>query len=186
MDAFQTNHPWRGRIGGRFFQTSRIVHYLVYFLIAVGIGACGIDSGLLVSNGKLARRWPIWVVGGLGVFGLATGVAMRAMTSQNTPYLWGTMAGLAFTLSCATTCLAFLALFVRIAKRPNSVCDSLRDNAYGIYLIHYVFVSWLQYALLKTQLLAPVKGLVVFLCALALSWSATAALRRIPAVARVI
>jgi surface polysaccharide O-acyltransferase-like enzyme len=77
-------------------------------------------------------------------------------------------------------------LFVRFAKTRNRVLDSLRDNAYGVYLVHYALVSWLQYALLKTALPAIAKGSAVFLGTLVLSWSATAALRRIPAVARVI
>jgi surface polysaccharide O-acyltransferase-like enzyme len=64
--------------------------------------------------------------------------------------------------------------------------DSLRDNAYGMYLIHYAFVSWLQYALLKATLPAIAKGSVGFLATLALSWSVTAVLRRIPAVAELI
>jgi hypothetical protein len=53
-------------------------------------------------------------------------------------------------------------------------------------LIHYAFVSWLQYALLRTALPAIAKGSLVFSGTVLLSWGATAALRRIPAVARVI
>jgi len=53
--------------------------------------------------------------------------------------------------------MAFLALFLRFAK-PRKIFDSLRENAYGIYLVHYAFVSWLQYALLKSQLSAIEKG----------------------------
>ena len=75
---------------------------------------------------------------------------------------------------------------VRFAKARSRVLDSLRDNAYGMYLIHYAFVSWLQYALLKVALPAFVKGSLAFSATLALSWGVTTALRRIPAVARVI
>ena len=74
----------------------------------------------------------------------------------------------------------------RFAKTRNRVLDSLRDNAYGMYLTHYAFVSWLQYALLKTGLPAIAKGSVVFLGTVALSRSVTAALRRIPGVARIV
>jgi hypothetical protein len=49
-----------------------------------------------------------------------------------------------------------------------------------------VFVTWLQYALLAAPLHAALKFSLVFLGALALSWGATAALRRLPAVDRVI
>jgi surface polysaccharide O-acyltransferase-like enzyme len=70
-------------------------------------------------------------------------------------------------------------------KRSRSIFSSLRDNAYGIYLVHYAFVSWLQYALLKSQLSGVAKLTIVLSLAVALSWITTAALRRIPAVARV-
>jgi hypothetical protein len=42
---------------------------------------------------------------------------------------------------------------------------------------------WLQFALLGLALPALVKASIVFSVTLALSWSATAALRRVPAVA---
>jgi surface polysaccharide O-acyltransferase-like enzyme len=119
-------------------------------------------------------------------FAAATTIAIASFSAKGSPQIWGTIGGIGFTVSCAASSFAFLAVFVRFAKTRNRVWDSLRDNAYGMYLIHYAFVSWLQYALLKTALPAVAKGSVVFLGTLALSWSATAALRRIPAVARMV
>jgi len=96
------------------------------------------------------------------------------------------LADSSFVLSCAASSFAFLALFVRFARRRIRIWDSLTANAYGIYLVHYPFVSWLQYALLKTTLPALAEGSLAFLGAVALSWGVVAAIRRIPAVARVI
>ena len=48
-----------------------------------------------------------------------------------------------------------LALFLRFDNDGASILDPLRDNAYGIYLIHYVPVLWLQYVLYDFSL-APV------------------------------
>jgi len=79
-----------------------------------------------------------------------------------------------------------LALFVRFVKKSRRVFNSLRDNAYGIYLVHYAFVSWLQYALLKSQLSGFAKLTIVLSLAIVLSWITTAALRRIPACARIL
>jgi peptidoglycan/LPS O-acetylase OafA/YrhL len=171
--------------GPFFFQTSRILHYLVYFLIGAGIGAASLERGLLARGGRLARRWFLWAGAALFAFGLAGAVFIVAISAQNSPYLWGTLGGFTFTLSCAASSMAFLALFLRFAK-PRKIFDSLRENAYGIYLIHYAIVSWLQYELLKAQLSAIEKGFIVFAGTLALSWIATAAIRRVPAVARVI
>jgi len=172
--------------GPFFFQVSRPLHYLVYFLIGAGIGTCDFDRGLLAPEGKLARRWILWCVAAVVAFGVATAIAIASFSAKSSPQMWGSIGGISFAFSCAASSFAFLALFVRFAKTRNRVLDSLRDNAYGVYLIHYALVSWLQYALLKTALPAIAKGSAVFLGTLVLSWSATAALRRIPAVARVI
>ena len=64
--------------------------------------------------------------------------------------------------------------------------EPLRDNAYGMYLVHYVFVTWLQYLLLGIAIFALAKGLMVFAATLVLSWAATVAIRRVPAAARLI
>ena len=176
---------WFG-FGPFFFQLSRPLHYLVYFIMGIGVGAYGLERGLLAPEGKLARRSTRWCVGALLAFAAATTIAIASFSGKGSPQIWGTIGGIGFTVSCAASSFAFLALFVRFAKTRNRVWDSLRDNAYGMYLIHYAFVSWLQYALLKTALPAVAKGSAVFLGTLALSWSATAALRRIPGVARMV
>ena len=168
------------------FQTSRIIHYFVYFMLGTGVGALGIGKGLLAPDGKLARRWPLWAVAALLAFAISTAVTIAAFAPHPSPRLWEVAADCGFVLSCAASSFAFLALFVRFAKNRSKTWDSLTANAYGIYLVHYAFVSWLQYSLLKTALPAVAKGSLVIFGAVALSWGVTVALRRIPGVARVI
>jgi surface polysaccharide O-acyltransferase-like enzyme len=60
------------------------------------------------------------------------------------------------------------------------VLDSLSRNAYGMYLVHYVFVVWMQYAMLNAPLFAVAKAVIVFGVTLVLSWTMSAALRRLP------
>lgn len=168
------------------FQTSRGLHYLVYFLLGAGVGAYGFDRGLLAPGGKLARRWLLWSLAALLAFGLAAGIGLAAMTVHIGSRPWEIAGDSSFVLSCAASSFAFLALFVRFAKTRSKFWDSLSKAAYGMYLIHYAFVSWLQYALLKAQLPAFAKFSIVFAGTALLSWAATAALRRIPAIARVI
>lgn len=63
--------------------------------------------------------------------------------------------------------------------------DSLSANAYGIYLVHYVIVVWLQYALLDVALPAVAKGVIVLGLALPASWSVSVGLRTLfPLLAR--
>lgn len=77
-------------------------------------------------------------------------------------------------------------MFTRFAQKANRIGDRLSANAYGIYLLHYFCVSWLQLLLLKAALPGTVKGLLVFAGAVLASWGLSALLRRIPAVRRVI
>jgi peptidoglycan/LPS O-acetylase OafA/YrhL len=160
-------------------QASRPLLYAVYFLAGIALGAHGIERGLLARGGLLARRWPAWALAALGAFlllvvcflvALARGAAAGAGP-------WAVVDA-SFVLSCAASGFALLALFVRFA-RQGRVADSLSANAYGIYLVHYPIVSWLQYALLGSALPGVAKGCLVFAAALALSWTAAALLRRI-------
>ena len=91
-----------------------------------------------------------------------------------------------FAFTCATLSFALVAVFVRFFKRPGPILDSLSRNAYGIYLLHYAFATWLQFALLRAPLTGVEKGGIVFAAALILSWATTALLRSFPTIARVI
>ena len=169
------------------FQTARLLHYLVSFLMGISIGAYGIERGILASGGKLARRWLLWTIAAVVVFVASSILVISVLTTAKAASTtWQAIMDLVFTITCATTSMAMLAVFVRFAKKSRRTFDSLRDNAYGIYLVHYAFVSGLQYAMLKSQLSGFAKLSVVFSLALALSWITTAGLRRISAVARVI
>jgi peptidoglycan/LPS O-acetylase OafA/YrhL len=185
MAHYFTSLAWTA-IGPFAFQTSRILHYLVYFLTGVAVGAAGLDQGLLAPQGKLARSWPWWIARSLLFFAVATSLTLAVLTGWSKSPALTVAADVGFVFSCAASCFAFLALFLRFAQTRSSVCDSLAANSYAIYLIHYVFVIWLQYALLPASIPGVAKFLIVFSGALFLSWATSATLRRIPAVARII
>jgi peptidoglycan/LPS O-acetylase OafA/YrhL len=175
--------------GPFFVQSSRALHYAVYFIAGLGLGAFGIGQGLLDPVGRLARRWWMWC--GLALLAYIAAIAMFLII-LSTLKTGGPSAGLkaagnfTFVLSCLCSSMAFLGTFLRFAKRSGPVGTSLGANAYGIYLFHYFCVSWLQYALLGFALHGAVKALLVTTGAVTISWGLTAALRRAPAVTRVI
>jgi hypothetical protein len=167
------------------FQTSRFLHYFVYFLAGMSLGIFGIDKGLLSSQGKLARHWLRWSVIALVSFGLAIVAFLATIANLNArPSM--ALNSLLFTISCTASCFAFLAIFVRFARRRRRFYDSLRNNAYGMYLVHYGFVSWLQYALLPASWPGTVKGLLVFVGSALLSWGSVSFLRRSRCTAQVL
>jgi hypothetical protein len=177
-------------VGPFSVQSSRVLHYLLYFLAGVAIGDCGIGQGLLAPGGRLVRRWFRWTRSALGLFAvyvaILIGLAPDRLANGLPPFARQMIFGLGFVLCCGAISFAMLAAFRRFANVRIPVLTSLSLNAYGIYLTHYGFVMWLQYALLPAAIPAAAKASVVLSASLAASWTATAALRRIPAVDRVI
>jgi peptidoglycan/LPS O-acetylase OafA/YrhL len=173
-------------LGPFSFQVSRPLHYAVYFFAGVGLGAGGLADGLLALGGKLARRWALWAMSSVGAFLLTVTFFLFALSrgASSGKGLWA-MVDVSFALSCAASSFALLAVFVRFARR-GPIGDSLAANAYGMYITHYPYVSWLQYALLSSALPGAAKGTMVFLGAVALSWLSTAGLRRIPAIGAIL
>jgi surface polysaccharide O-acyltransferase-like enzyme len=62
----------------------------------------------------------------------------------------------------------------------------MRPSAYGIYLVHFIFLIWLQYIVYDPPFPAQVKFAIVFVGTLSMSWALTVLLRKIPVVARTI
>ena len=166
---------WIG-IGPFVFQASRLLFYLVYFLAGTAVGAFGLTGSIFKSDGPLARRWWGWLAVGMGAF-FAWLIIIDFSFNAST---------LALPVFCAAMVFAVIALFLRFAKQRVGILDSLSNNSYGIYLIHYMMVTWLQYWLLGATLSAIQKASIVFAGTLILSWGLIAAIRRIPVVARVI
>ena len=178
--------PWTWSDTGIFaVQLSRPLHYAVYFFAGVGIGVEAIERSLLSADGVLARRWLLWLAAALASLLLWMGLTGLTMNG-------GSSSGLqiaddfSFVLACAAGCFLLLALSLRFATMHSPILDHLAVNAYGLYLVHYVFVVWLQYALLTTSLFTVVKAAIVFSGTLVLSLVTTAAVQRIPFGARLI
>jgi peptidoglycan/LPS O-acetylase OafA/YrhL len=147
--------PWEWMQFGPFaFQPSFAPQYVIYFFAGLGVGAFGLERGLLAEDGTTLPGFKV-------------------------------AADLGFVLCAACACFALLGIFLRMTRRHRPMLDSLANNAYGIYFVHYLFVIWLQYFLLDAHLGAIAKGAIVFAGALALSWATTAAVCRIPLGARV-
>lgn len=169
------------------FQMSRPLHYAVYFFAGAIVGACGIERGLLALDGPLARRWKTCLSSALASFMLWLALTALVRSEADAVPLGLRIADdLSFALACLSSCCFALAFGLRFVRLPSQALDSLKANAYGMYLIHYVFVVWLQYALLGPAWPGIVKGTMVFAGSLALSWAASEALRQIRLVAQVI
>jgi acyltransferase-like protein len=166
--------PWDWTQVGPFaFQSSYVLLYPVYFFAGVGIGASGLDTGLFATSGKLPDRWLFWVASafvGFVLWIIPTALG-RDATSAALPGLQ-LFAAAGFVISSTTACFALAATFLRRMTTPSRILSRLSENAYGIYVLHYLFVVWLQYLLLDLPLFAVIKFAVVFSGALFMSWAA--------------
>jgi glucan biosynthesis protein C len=188
--------PWEwGQVGPFAIQLSRPLQYAVYFFAGVGVGAGGIERGLMAADGPLVRHWVAWLVAAVVLFGLWLGFTALAMSGNGETALGeepgvsfgvGILQDASFVLACGSNSMCLIALFLRFGNKRIALLEPLNDNAYGMYLVHYVFVTWLQYLLLSMAIFAVAKGLLVFAATLLMSWAATAAIRRVPAGARLI
>ena len=181
-------------VGPLAIQASRVLLYLLYFFAGVAVGS--VLGGLPDRDSELARKWPLWLAATIVTYvGLMALIFFKRefLPDPNNPPQWWDAAH-AFFFACFSAAQTFnlLALFLRFDSHGYSRLDALRESSFGIFLIHYVPLLWLQYALSDVSLVrisqqtAILKAFIVFVLTLAISWSATIALRRIPGVARVL
>jgi membrane-bound acyltransferase YfiQ involved in biofilm formation len=153
----------------------------VFYFAGLGVGAFGLERGLLSADSMLVRHWLAWLGGAFASFVLWMGLTAWAMSYPvSAPLVLQIVVNSSFALACASACLFVMAGCLRFGAVRSPLLESLAKNAFGIYLLHYVFVVWLQYALIGVSVFAFAKGMIVFAVSLPLAWAATAALRSIP------
>ncbi len=171
-------------------QTSRVLLYTGYFFAGVVVGAVRLREGLLAEGGALALRWRTWLCLALlfyaGIIFLVYVHRSGLINLRSPPLWWQTAYGLLFATYCASMTLVVPAVFLHFARSRVGLLDAMQKQAYGIYLVHFIPLIWLQYVLYDSALPALVKFLILFAVTLSTSWAATLALRKIPAVAKVI
>jgi surface polysaccharide O-acyltransferase-like enzyme len=171
-------------------QSSRILLYPAYFFTGVGIGVVSLRTGLLAEHGEIEKRWPLW----LGCAVLFYGAILLLVYAHHnwidnfaSPALWWRTAyGVAFASFSAAMAFTLPATSLRLAKSSLWFLDAMQPSAYGIYLLHYMPIIWLQYAVYDPAWPAGVKAAIVFIGTLSSSWLLTVWLRKIPFVARMI
>jgi peptidoglycan/LPS O-acetylase OafA/YrhL len=172
--------PWTWFNFGPFsFQYCRPLHYLVYFAAGYIVGAQGLDRGLLATDGALARHWGRWLTAAMAGFALWALPTSQMLNGQQAPIAVQIASGIGYAVACAAGSFFFLAVCLRFATEHNRTLASLSANAYSMYLLHYVFVVWLQYAVLGLALFAIGKAAIVFGGTLAIAWGLSVALGNI-------
>src|SRR5579863_766825 len=178
--------PWDWVMMGPFaFQPVFVAPYVIFYLAGVSVSANGFERGLLAMDGALTRRWSIWLLSGCAgflIWIIPTALIVKGI-GASLPGLW-IVAELGSVLASVTISFAVIALFLRFKAAPSPMLGRISVNAYPIYLVHYLFIIWLQYLLLGADLFAVMKAALVFAGTLLMSWASAALLCSIPIGAR--
>ena len=177
-----TTNSWVG-IGPFDMQSNRFFLYSGYFFLGVVLGRMDFNNTLLSASSKIVRYWKIWWALALIIF-LALTIIPRYLLplveqQKLSETLGYSLYYVLYILSCSTTSLAMLTSFKALVKRERSWWNSLSDNAYMIYLCHFVFVVWVQFLLLDYNMHASIKALLTFVISFSLSWVFSLQIRKI-------
>jgi len=171
-------------------QHGRVLLYATYFFFGAGIGVMNMDRGLLAPDGRMARVTWDWLLLALIPYCLMwTLIYIKREILGNPvhlPHWYEGIYGFWFAVFSVSVLFLILGYFQRFKQSGWSLLDPLRADAYGMFLVHYPIVLWLEYGLYDLDLPAIVKVVIVFVLTVLLSWAATAALRWIPGANRVL
>src|SRR4051812_3324521 len=166
-------------------QASRVLLYAAYFYVGAGIGSANVERGLLASEGQMSQRGlGAWIVVTIVPYALLwVLITIKREVLGNPPVLphWYEGAyGFLFVIFSAAMMFAILSYFLNNRRSEFSVLDRMQADAYGMFLVHYPIVLWIQYWLFDLGLPAVAKATIAFLGTVLLSWGATWLLRQIP------
>jgi hypothetical protein len=171
-------------------QASRVLIYPAYFFVGAGVGAANFDRGLLSPDGRLAKGARGWAFVALVPYCLLwILIYIKREVLGNPVWLpqwYETSYGLLFAAFSAATMFAILGHFLRFKRSASSMLDLMRAEAYGMFLIHYPIILWIQFWLFDFGIPAIAKALIAFVLTVPLSWTVIAILRGIPGATRVL
>lgn len=163
-------------------QISRAALYSLWFAFGFLVGVPGSAEGLLARDGPLAQRWPFWIAVCIVAYNALWFIPQWSEVHRLSVLGQGALWALLWVLSCVASCFGFLALFRGVQIKSRAWMNSLTRCAYGMYLVHYIYVLWLQRLLLDRPIHPSIKFLFVFLGTTLLSWATVQATLRIPKV----
>ncbi|MBO0931558.1 acyltransferase family protein [Fibrella aquatilis] len=183
-------YTWVGHWGPFDFQLNRLLFYWLFFLLGNCLGTIDWQTYLFHQGKLLGRSQAFWLGLSLTCYALVIiesgWGAAQVKNGQLTATEGYLLYDLVFVASCLASIGACLSFFRNHVTTSIQIWDSLSANAYGIYIVHYGFVTWLQFILLPADWPVLIKFLVVFLGAVSLSWLSCRLIRRSPLIARVL
>ncbi|MEJ2596193.1 MAG: acyltransferase family protein [bacterium] len=177
-------------LGPLEFDLSRVLFYFGYFSLGIFIGNTDFNAELFSRTSAIVKKWWLWAILSFLVFAIYACVSdFLTHGSGGNKFImfivWIAYDSL-FPLFCTLISVAFITIFRKLLTTSIYWMNSFSDNAYMIFLIHYIFVVWIQFLLLKLNIPAAAKFSLTFILSIILSWGASSLLRKIAIVRRYI
>ena len=169
------------------FQVPRFGLHFAWFFLGFLIGYNRVNKGILYFDGIMSQHWYRWIVGCFIAYNMLVFIPrIPILTTHLTVKMLGAIEAILWVISCVASCFGFFALFRGTVKRHRSWMDSITRSSYAIYLVHYLFVLWLQRILMNNPIHAGIKFVLVFSGAAFLSWITAQLLLKIPKVNQIL
>jgi|GEM_PF-73770 len=161
------SHYWWFSAGPFDLQPVRLGQYFAFFLLGAAAGSRSSDGfgrrkawGAWAAAGFLAFL-ASWAIGGDGTAG--TGVRATA--------------GGLFALATACSVVGVVAAMRKLVQQRRPLFDDLSSASFGIFLLHYPVVLWMQFTLLEVPGPAWAKFIAVSVAGFVVAWGLTKVFR---------
>jgi hypothetical protein len=184
LPALQAYGPAHWISWGPFaVQASRLFLYMTFFIAGAVAGSKGARHELFGKTGPFARWWVVFAIVGCAAFGGI--VLIQIETLHQSPVFPSPISpvidALLFVVACSAISLAMIGVFIRHADQDPDWARMLSFCAFGIYLVHYSILTWVQTALIRSSEPAAIKAGVAFVATLLASFTIIALVRKQPA-----
>ena len=153
----------------------------LYFLTGTAVGAIGIDRSVFKTDGALAKHWWEWVAVGLMSF-----TVFVVMIVVVTPMERTIVSEIAFVVSCWAIVSGMTGFFSSVCEATRAYFRQSERKFIRDLYCSLCFCYLASVLVVGKRPCSLMKGIVVFVGTLILSWVLVAFIRHIPAIAKII
>ena len=176
---------WLNIAGPLYIPASRIGLYLFFFFLGVLMGSQVISDDAKTYNVFCftASYKPSIPIGLIAILTTCCFAYAQINSHQITDFIGTRLTNILinglFSISGMLLVMSVILIAKNYLARESRWLDMLNKDAYGIFIIHYLFVAWFQYLLINVTIPGGYKPLITTLLSIPLSWLISDGTRKI-------
>ncbi|MFO1259003.1 MAG: acyltransferase family protein [Gammaproteobacteria bacterium] len=199
-------HLFTHLFGPFWLQPNRLLLYISLFIFGVRLGNSWRYESLMFSlEARWVRLWWVWISVSVMIYALIYYIILyRLDLDQQSIQLLQNLRGvsvnekqllnlgffilynLVFPIVCILMIYGLMGIYLKYINFHSRIFKYLSDHAYGISLVHFPIVVWLQYVLTQYDYPNVVKIALVFVLTFLICFVLSVLIRKIPAIKIVI